>query len=393
MRKIRKNSLIILASAVFAINIPLSAHASSEFKVSRDNERIFLEGPCTDFRAQIDALISWKEKLGEKAQAEVKIEQPDEKNCKAEISGILTEFVSHNFDRDPLKSQSVCFNTALVSSGVIAGIRTSNTNEIDFWLHSDLCREVDQRSEALMPGDIGYISQEDSRGGPWNGYHAFVYLTPELAFEGLPDPSNFTTLKAVRNDWNPSSFSYSYYRCKTAEEYILGELIPGIEDASLKTELTDLYNHSVFDDKTLSKYSQGINSGSPELFEIKARSETALKLLTQAIVESEDAWVESIMDSLPEHERQRFMSDKKSSSSLRVYLLDKLIKRYQMEKKYGMKIGEPPELTVMKAIYYTYSAIDYELRTMGFFEPEKENRKKSENNNGKISSKAQNLKE
>lgn len=158
-----------------------AAHAEEELndilQVVRDaSGRLILKADCRDLPGMLGALADWKARFGETPGAAPVIAQ-DGAACSATIDAVAPAMVLRLHGTKTRHSGPNCWNTALLSARVALFQRASEAEEIRFWTHSPLCRELSPE-EPRLPGDIISVS------GPGDSpeLHAFVYITDKLAF-------------------------------------------------------------------------------------------------------------------------------------------------------------------------------------------------------------------
>jgi len=146
-------------------------------QVERDaSGRLTLRSDCRDLPALLGALADWKTSFGEAPGAAPDISRAGA-FCSAPIDSIAPALVVRLHGTRTRHSGPNCWNTALLSARVVLSQRASEAEEIRFWTHSPLCRELSPQ-ETRLPGDIISVS------GPGDSpeMHAFVYITDKLAF-------------------------------------------------------------------------------------------------------------------------------------------------------------------------------------------------------------------
>ena len=104
------------------------------------------------------------------------VTNPGDGQVSLDVSDAIPDFLSPRMGTCAAADGPNCFNTALVSSGLVPVFRHSTAQEINFWITSPLCRAV-KSGEPRMPGDLIYI-----HGKGTGAIHAMTYISPTLVF-------------------------------------------------------------------------------------------------------------------------------------------------------------------------------------------------------------------
>ena len=158
----------------------LSSEALSNESVNVYREAdgaIVLTGENCDFiKRHTSALSNWKTNLKEVPKKISSNCSCDSFRCYMNINEVIPEFVEHYQDVNAGRWGPNCWNTVLVVSQILPVTRFSPPEEMNFWMSSPLCKEV-QENDVPQPGDIAAV-----RGRNQDEVHASIYITDELFF-------------------------------------------------------------------------------------------------------------------------------------------------------------------------------------------------------------------
>lgn len=214
--------------------------------------RLILKTDCRDMPDMLAALAEWKSGLGEASGAAPAVSR-DGAVCSAKIDAVTPSLIARLHGTSTRHSGPNCWNTALLSARVVLSQRASEAEELRFWTHSPLCRELSPQ-ERRFPGDIISVS------GPADSpeMHAFVYITDKLAFAkngfDVQFPYELQSLEwqfhlvALGGDIAPAACRRAvgrpadcnvwanHYRCTPYAEYVAGAQVLD-KEIFLKTDL------------------------------------------------------------------------------------------------------------------------------------------------------------
>lgn len=146
-------------------------------QVSKDaSGRLVLRTYCADLSAMLTGLADWKSSFGETPGAPGPVIREGE-FCSASIEAVTPSVVARLHGTRTKHSGPNCWNTALFSARIALTRRAAQAEEIGFWTHSPLCREL-SADEPQKPGDLISVN---GPGEPAE-MHALVYITDNLAF-------------------------------------------------------------------------------------------------------------------------------------------------------------------------------------------------------------------
>jgi len=157
--------------------------AFSQVKVINDkNGNIQLTATsCEILVKNFKAIKEWKLKKGEVSDDKGACSCSDNK-CSIMITNIIPDDLKDLEGQCSSTYGPNCFNTALVDQGMIKHRRIVSTEELKFWINSDLCKER-KEDEQLRPGDLLVISH-----GEELPLHGFIYISDDLVYsKGGPD--------------------------------------------------------------------------------------------------------------------------------------------------------------------------------------------------------------
>ncbi|MBC7396776.1 MAG: hypothetical protein H7333_04965 [Bdellovibrionales bacterium] len=162
------------------LSLPSLAHANQpaiDLELTKD-WKIWLRGPdCDSLKPQVAAFALWKLKSGEAAASPAPSCACQGTHCKVEVTQALPAFTKKVLGIFPENDGPNCWNTALVSAGILPHLRGTEADEFKYWMSSPLCTEL-KAGEKPEAGDVmairsSYGSTEE---------HAFIYGTEELSF-------------------------------------------------------------------------------------------------------------------------------------------------------------------------------------------------------------------
>lgn len=221
----------------FVLSFSSLVHAQSieqmfnkNVKVTREEGKVFLVGSdCNVLNNEGKALSEWTKSVKEDVRD---TSCRCKKNvCKKEVSSMLPDFAeSYQFKHMPTDGPN-CWNATLVAAKIVPQLRYTSDMEMNFWMHSPLCRER-KPNEASAPGDI--IAIRDWEQGE---VHGFVHLSDNLSFSkngfskespySIQDPNVvFDIYEVPKNCRRKTGKDRSckvyanYYTCKSMEDYL-----------------------------------------------------------------------------------------------------------------------------------------------------------------------------
>lgn len=209
-----------------------SVQANENVNVYRQEDgSIVLTGENCDFiKRQTSALSNWKQNLNEIPTKPISTCSCDSLRCYMTVDEVLPEFVQKYQDRNAGRWGPNCWNTVLVASKILPVARFSPPEEMNFWMNSPLCKEV-QDNEMPQPGDIAAVRDINL-----NEVHASVYVTDELFFSknALTTLASYQLQSSIgifsifpvqyncrHRNGNPSDCPtyVNYYRCSSFADY------------------------------------------------------------------------------------------------------------------------------------------------------------------------------
>lgn len=136
--------------------------------------KVLLQGKdCSSLITQAKAINQWTAKdSGDSLASLCRCDGP----CTMDISSILPKNVLEREQTCSIQDGPNCFNSSLVSVGILPYHRYTHKKEMAFWMNSPLCREREAQ-EQVGPGDVVAIRNRLGK-----EIHGFVHLTPELAY-------------------------------------------------------------------------------------------------------------------------------------------------------------------------------------------------------------------
>jgi hypothetical protein len=233
--------------AAFSVEAPSAAERPApRLSVGRDADgNLALTGAdCAALEKQGAALAEWKARLRE-APAAREACRCGPQGCTLRVDA--PSFVRRVHDTRARRWGPNCWNTALVSAGILSAPGFASPEEMSFWMASPLCRPL-HAAEAPRPGDIAAI--RDEKGAE---VHGFVYVSDELAFSknyltaaspyALQSPADVFgeyPVPALCRTSGGSAGCPAYidlFRCSTREEYVRGSGL-ALEEDYLRAEKT-----------------------------------------------------------------------------------------------------------------------------------------------------------
>lgn len=161
-------------------SISLLANASSikknvsDVDVYRENDEIKIAAfDCMQIQGEVDNIKKWSKKTINKIKNDECI--CNDGYCSMNIKNVLPDIVKFYQDKRPDVNGPNCWNSTLVTAGILPHHRYSTPEEMKFWMNSPLCKEK-KINEKLMPGDVIAIREKNSE------YHGFVYVSDKLAW-------------------------------------------------------------------------------------------------------------------------------------------------------------------------------------------------------------------
>jgi hypothetical protein len=153
------------------------AHAMASLDRAADGQLILSASSCEEVKETEAAFVSWTKLLGEVPGTLV---SPAIANgrCAADVTNLLPAIVNQRH-RKEIGSGPNCWDTTLLTRGMIDSPRFASAAEFSFWLASPFCREL-KPDERAQPGDlIALRSLEESK--PVE-IHGMTFLTDELTW-------------------------------------------------------------------------------------------------------------------------------------------------------------------------------------------------------------------
>ncbi len=159
-----------------------------KFEVARKGERLILEGTdCQSLKREVIALRGWAEASGETLSKFPNLEKV-RAGCQVDVTGSVPREVSKLHGRYSASAGPNCWNSALVSTGLLKDLRVVKGDEFTSFMSSPLCKKISS-SESKRPGDVGAIREfymkDDSdigRSGAME-VHGFVYISENLVYQ------------------------------------------------------------------------------------------------------------------------------------------------------------------------------------------------------------------
>lgn len=224
-------TLIILIFVFFSsFTFAQSNLFNKHVKVTREGERIFLQGKdCKLLDGEAMALAKWTMSVKEHAPRLACV--CNRGVCKKEITVTIPDFVEAYQFKHVTTDGPNCWNATLVAAKIVPQVRYTSDYEMNFWMHSPLCKER-KAGEELEPGDIIAIRRSDH-----HEVHGFVHISENLSFSkngydkripySLQDPKVvFDTYEVPENcrraNGQPKNCSaYAiYYSCTSMDDYL-----------------------------------------------------------------------------------------------------------------------------------------------------------------------------
>lgn len=137
--------------------------------------------------------------------------------CEADITPCVPGLVSRYQGVYPRAVGPNCWNLALVNSGILPGLRYTTEQEMSFYLHSPMCRKLqDQERRA---GDIASIAKKSE--SQHQEIHAFIYISDDIAYSkngsAGDDPFGLQPMKDILSLYGAPPNSLSFYRCDSLQ--------------------------------------------------------------------------------------------------------------------------------------------------------------------------------
>ncbi len=227
----------LFVAYIFSISCALG----QEVGVKKESGKIFLTGKsCALLMKQANAIHRWK-------NPSLKNLNPNicscSENCSINVTQIVPQIVQEKQEVCSLSDGPNCWNSSLVTSGILPNLRYSTGPEMKFWMESPLCRERSPNEE-IEPGDV--VAIRDSSG---DEVHGFIHITEELSFSkngysknakySLQSPSGVFEVYGVeakcrREFKKPSSekacaLYANYFKCEPIDEYLKANPIKNSE--------------------------------------------------------------------------------------------------------------------------------------------------------------------
>lgn len=223
--------------------------------VSEDDEERSFRRSRESVGRFLTNLNRWRAKLGEKPLNPLPmagLEATSTGACTVEIEPYIPERLKEVLNRNPKRNGPNCWNSAVVLSQFVPGLRYTDDSEFSFWLGSPLCRQLGG-SEPREPGDIMAIrNPTDSSSSEVHGY---IYISEGYVYSkngfGKWAPFTLTSEKHVREVYGLQSqpehcwkaqgkpkgcarFANAY-RCVSFEDYLKKH--PDVASDELKRQL------------------------------------------------------------------------------------------------------------------------------------------------------------
>jgi hypothetical protein len=136
--------------------LALSGHpalADTTYSLVRDpSGKLILSAPtCAETETALGALRSWTTRLGERT-GDAPRPNPSGQRCSADATASVPALVRELQGRETKANGPNCWNTTLLTLGMVESIRFSIDREMTFWMDSPYCRELDD-GETPLPGD------------------------------------------------------------------------------------------------------------------------------------------------------------------------------------------------------------------------------------------------
>ncbi|MFZ4714820.1 MAG: hypothetical protein ACOYL6_13970 [Bacteriovoracaceae bacterium] len=149
---------------------------NNNVQVQRVKDRILLQGKdCKLLIEESKAIKEWTKKLEENFVEQNCTNVAGEYNL--DITDLVPNFVKEHQSVCPKNSGPNCWNGALVGSKILDNLRYTTPEEMNFWMTSPLCHEVDTSKEPLKPGDVIAV-----RNNPSSEVHGFIHISENLVF-------------------------------------------------------------------------------------------------------------------------------------------------------------------------------------------------------------------
>lgn len=203
-----------------------------------DSGRIaLLEDTCEKATALTKSLDQWTKNSHENKNCPVNSQSPIqvEGKCGYDITNCVPNQVVEFLGTTPKSNGPNCWNLALVMKNILPALRYSSAEEMNFYMTSPLCRQLNDGEEKI-PGDVGAIRQA-SYTGPAE-YHGFIYVSEDVAYSkngfDKHNPYSLMPLDDVfkiyqvdeSKDCRKNELSLecgtgtAYFRCMSMEEYL-----------------------------------------------------------------------------------------------------------------------------------------------------------------------------
>lgn len=185
------------------------SHAQVKVFNNQDGLVLLLGENCEILESNYQALKKWKSK-SEVVEGKDSECSCSEKECRIDVSNVIPFREKRVEGKCSAYSGPNCFNTALITQGILKHRRVVSVDEINFWTESELCSEVPP-GEEISPGDL-YVLYDKS-GLP---LHGFTYVSPELVYsKGGPQ-------KEMKYNLEPLSNMFGYYNVEENCHHVKG---------------------------------------------------------------------------------------------------------------------------------------------------------------------------
>ncbi len=178
---------------------PILVFGSSQIVIDSSDEKLnLISNSCNNLEIEYKAISQWVTRVEGKINSHPMPSCVCEANiCSIDIKKTTTKFTQAQQGKLNEFMGPNCYNSALVTAGILPHANYTSRVEMNFWMNSPLCREKDL-SEEISPGDI--IAIKD------NGqfYHGMVHISENLIFSKNGNSTNghyyFDTQKSLYSD-------------------------------------------------------------------------------------------------------------------------------------------------------------------------------------------------
>ncbi|MBA2405811.1 MAG: hypothetical protein H0V66_13630 [Bdellovibrionales bacterium] len=258
----------------------ISQALAQSVTVKKVGSNIYLHGrDCNFLMKQADAINQWKNPQALPLSSENCICSP---NCAIDVTKIVPKQVQEKQEVCAAHDGPNCWNSTLVTSGILSHFRYSEGAEMKFWMESPLCKER-AATEPLQPGDIiairnakgeevhGFIHLTNELSFSKNGFakeSKYALQTPEYVFSGYGVPKLCRRFYKKPGNTSPECPNYAnYFKCESMEDYLKKHPITNNEQLltwqtldSVECEVSELAFTKVLSEEQLALFKMSITA-------------------------------------------------------------------------------------------------------------------------------------